>query len=322
MIMQQTRCLYCYNLLTGGDIDFHAVCSRKFFGTSVPPVLPYTEDDMYELGKQVIKSQFAITGVQPKLSLDLEQGKNRNLPRRFTIVGLWGSYILKPPFDLYPGLPELEALTMRLSAASGIQTAPHALIRLSSGTLAYITKRIDRVQNKKLPMEDMCQLTERLTEHKYKGSYEQIGKAILKYANNPLLDVINFFEQVVFSFLTGNADMHLKNFSLLKKPETGWTLCPAYDMVPSALVMKNDPEELALNLNGKKRKIGMNDFIAAMEKCHIPPKAIDNVFKRFDGIDLKLNEIIRHSFLSEPMKIAYSDLIRERIHKLFKNQTT
>jgi serine/threonine-protein kinase HipA len=249
---------------------------------------------MYELGEQVIKSQSAVTGVQPKLSLHLEEDKNRNLPRIFTIVGLWGSYILKPPFDLYPGLPELEALTMRLSVASGIQTAPHALIRLSSGTLAYITKRVDRVQNRKLPMEDMCQLTERLTEHKYKGSYEQI----------------------VFSFLTGNADMHLKNFSLIKKPDTGWTLCPAYDMVPSALVMKDDPEELALNLNGKKRKIGMNDFRAAMEKCHIPQKAIDNLFQRFRGIDIKWNEIIRHSFISEPMKMAYSDLIAERIRKL------
>ncbi len=314
--MQETRCLYCYNLLSDAETDFHAACSRKFFATSVPPVLPYSEDDMYELGEQVIKSQSAVTGVQPKLSLHLEKGSNKSLPQRFTIVGLWGSYILKPPFDLYPGLPELEALTMRLSVASGIQTAPHALIRLSSGTLAYITKRVDRVQNRKLPMEDMCQLTERLTEHKYKGSYEQIGKAILKYADNPLLDVINFFEQLVFSFLTGNADMHLKNFSLIKKPDTGWTLCPAYDMVPSALVMKDDPEELALNLNGKKRKIGMNDFIAAMEKCHIPQKAIDNIFKRFEGIDLKWNEIIRHSFISDHMKTAYSELIAQRFNKL------
>ncbi len=316
MIMKEERCLYCYNPLSDAETDFHAACSRKFFGSSVPPVLPYSEDDMYELGAQVIKSQSAVTGVQPKLSLHLEKSSNKNLPQRFTIVGLWGSYILKPPFDLYPGLPELEALTMQLSVASGIQTAPHALIRLSSGTLAYITKRVDRVQNRKLPMEDMCQITERLTEHKYKGSFEQIGKAILKYADNPLLDVINFFEQLVFSFLTGNADMHLKNFSLIKKPDTGWTLCPAYDMVPTALVMKDDPEELALNLNGKKRKIRMNDFISAMEKCRIPQKAIENIFQRFEGIELKWNEIIRHSFLSDNMKKAYSELIAERINKL------
>ncbi len=314
--MQEKRCLYCYQPLSDAENDFHAACSRKFFGASVPPVLPYSEDEMYKLGAQVIKSQSAVTGVQPKLSLHLKKNKNRNLPQRFTIVGLWGSYILKPPFDAYPGLPELEGLTMRLSVASGIQTAPHALIRLSSGTLAYITKRVDRVQNRKLPMEDMCQLTGRLTEHKYKGSYEQIGKAILKYSDNPLLDVVNFFEQLVFAFLTGNADMHLKNFSLIKKTDTGWTLCPAYDMVPSALVMKNDPEELALNLNGKKSKIRMNDFISAMEKCRIPQKAIENVFKRFEGIEMKWNETVRQSFLSDNMKEAYSELIAARINQL------
>lgn len=314
--MKEERCLYCYHPLSDAENDFHAACSRKFFGTSVPPVLPYSEDEMYELGTQVIKSHSAVTGVQPKLSLHLEKNRNRNLPQRFTIVGLWGSYILKPPFELYPELPELEALTMKLSAASGIQTAPHSLIRLKSGTLAYITKRVDRLQNKKLPMEDMCQLTERLTEHKYKGSYEQIGKAILKYTNNPLLDVVNLFEQLVFSFLTGNADMHLKNFSLIKKPDSGWSLCPAYDMVPSALVMKNDPEELALYLNGKKRKIKANDFIAAMETCLIPQKATENILQRFEGVESKWNEIIRHSFLSEPMKKAYSELIAERINKL------
>ena len=316
MIMKEKRCLYCYHPLSDAETDFHAACSRKFFGTSVPPVLPYSEDDMYELGVQVIKSQSTVTGVQPKLSLHLEKNRNRNLPQRFTIVGLWGSYTLKPPFELYPELPELEALTMQLSAASGIQTATHSLIRLRSGTLAYINKRVDRLQNRKLPMEDMCQLTERLTEHKYKGSYEQIGKTILKYANNPLLDVINYFEQLVFSFLTGNADMHLKNFSLIKMPDAGWTLCPAYDMVPSALVMKDDPEELALNLNGKKRKITANDFMAAMETCRIPQKATENIFQRFKGIESKWNEIIRHSFLSEPMKNAYSALIDERITKL------
>jgi len=318
MIMQEKRCLYCYHPLSEPENDFHAGCSRKFFGSSVPPVLPYTEDDMVELGAQVIKSQFSVTGVQPKLSLHLEKDKIRSLPQRFTIVGLGGSYILKPPFDVYPELPELEDVTMQLSLATGIQTVPHALIRLSSGNLAYITKRVDRLHNRKLPMEDMCQLTERLTEHKYKGSYEQIGRAILKYADNPLLDMVNFFEQLVFSFLTGNADMHLKNFALIKKPETGWTLCPAYDMVPTALVMKDDTEELALNLNGKKRKIRMNDFSSAMERCRIPQKAIGNIFKRFEGIELKWNEIIRRSFLSDNMKEAYSELIVQRIKQLGK----
>ncbi|WPP47964.1 HipA domain-containing protein [Catalinimonas niigatensis] len=101
---------------------------------------------------------------------------------------------------------------------TSIKIVPHSLIRLASGELAYITKKIDRQKKKKLHMEDMCQLTERLTEYKYKGSHEQIGKTIIQYATHPILDIINYFEQVVFSFLTANANMHLKNFSLLKQP--------------------------------------------------------------------------------------------------------
>ncbi len=312
MTMERKRCLYCYKALYEAEGDYHDACSRNFFGSIVPPLLPYSEDDMYKLGEQVIKSQSAVTGVQPKLSLELEKQKNRQIPQRFTIVGLWGNYILKPPFELYPNLPELEDVTMHLAAASGIETVPHSLIRLSSGSVAYITKRIDRTKKGKLHMEDMCQLTERLTEHKYKGSYEQIGKAILKYSSNPVLDVVNFFEQLLFSFLTGNADMHLKNFSLIKKPEIGWTLSPAYDLVPTALVVEGDTEEMALNLNGKKRKISISDFKSAMQKCHIPEKAMNNIFRKFEGIENEWVEIIKNSFLPEKLKESYLKLIKER----------
>src|SRR5690606_38986653 len=140
-------------------------------------------------------------------------------------------YILKPPTPHYQQLPEVEDLTMHLAALAKIKTVPHSLIRLQSGKLAYITKRIDRTKKGKLHMEDMCQLTERLTEHKYQGSYEQIAKAILKYSALPGLDLVNFFELVVFSFLTCNADMHLKNFSLIQQPGMGMVFSPAYDLV-------------------------------------------------------------------------------------------
>ncbi len=318
MIMPKHSCLYCHKSLTEAGQEYHAACSRKFFGTTVAPVLPYSEDEMYKLGEQVIRSQSAVTGVQPKLSLELEKQKSRQATQRFTIVGLWGSYILKPPFAQYPNLPELEDVTMHLAARSGIETVPHSLIRLSSGSLAYITKRIDRTTGGKLHMEDMCQLTERLTEHKYKGSYEQIGKAILKHSSNPVLDVVTFFEQLVFSYLTGNADMHLKNFSLIKKPEVGWSLSPAYDLVPTALVVEGDTEELALNLNGKKRKITANDFKSAMEKCHIPARAMDNMFSKFQGMESKWSKTIQSSFLPAMLKESYLKLINERIEKLYQ----
>lgn len=311
------RCLYCYKELEKGQIDYHPACSRKIFGKPEPPILPYTEEQMLELGEKVIKSHVAVTGVQPKLSLDIEKrGKEKAKIKelqRFTIVGLWGGYILKPPTKTYPQLPELEDLTMHLAELTGIATVPHALIRMQSGNLAYITRRIDRHKKSKLHMEDMCQLTERLTEDKYKGSYEQIAKAIVKYSANPGLDLLNFFEQVLFSFLTGNADMHLKNFSLIKQPGIGYVLTPAYDMISSALVVKGDEEELALNLNGKKRKLQRKDFDSVLSSFKLlEKKAIENMYARFETA---INEWIRFipiSFIDKQMQDQYISLIREK----------
>jgi len=170
------KCLYCYQDFHDEQTDFHPACSKKIFGSVLPPVLPYTRENLNDLAEQVIRSQTTITGVQPKLSLDLE-GKERNIPQRFTIVGLWGKYILKPQTDLYPQLPENEDLAMHLADIAGICTVPHSLIRFANGELCYITKRIDRnKKGNKLLMEDLCQLSERLTEYKYKGSHEQIAK--------------------------------------------------------------------------------------------------------------------------------------------------
>lgn len=245
------RCLYCYKELKEGQVDFHPACARKFFGTRNAPSLPYVRAQLGDLARQVVRSQTTLTGVQAKLSLDIDRG-GRNEPDRFTIVGLWGRFILKPQTTTYRALPELEDLTMHLAEAAKITVVPHSLIRFSDGELCYITRRIDRTSDgRKIPMEDMCQLTERLTEYKYKGSYEQIAKAIKKYSSTPKLDLVNFWEVVVFSWITGNADMHLKNFSLYNAMDGAYTLTPAYDMLSTALVMPEDTEELALTLNGK-----------------------------------------------------------------------
>jgi serine/threonine-protein kinase HipA len=315
MLMPVNRCLYCYLPLPEGQADFHPACSRKIFGTATPPLLPYTEAQMNDLALQVVQSQMTVTGVQPKLSLDIAD-ENKAGPKRFTIVGLWGGYILKPPTDNYPHLPEVEDLTMHLAAIAKINTVPHSLIRLQSGSMAYITKRIDRQKKGKLHMEDMCQLTERLTEDKYRGSYEQIAKAILKYAANPVLDAVNFFEQVLFSFLTGNADMHLKNFSLINLPGLGYQLAPAYDMVATTLVNPADDEDLALTLNGRKKKIKRADFTAAFTMLKLDAKQQENIYKKMEKAIPKWIAFIDNSFLNEAMKIAYKELIRERQHQL------
>ena len=309
------KCLFCYQSLTSNEQDFHPACSKKIFGQTTPPILAYSEDDVERLAKEVIQSQTAVTGVQAKLSLHITGNSKEGTERRFTIVGLWGGYILKPPASLYPQLPEVEDLTMHLANIVKIKTAPHSLIRLQSGNLAYITKRIDRIDKRKLAMEDMCQLTERMTEDKYHGSYEQIAKTILKYSSTPGLDVVNFFELVLFSFITGNADMHLKNFSLLEQAGLGITLSPAYDLVNTTLVNPVDNEELALNLNGKKKKIKMQDFVAAMKSQYLDEKQQLNIFNKMIKALPKWVELIDKSFLSDEFKDRYKAIIYERIDR-------
>ncbi|HCE58330.1 MAG TPA: toxin HipA [Prolixibacteraceae bacterium] len=324
--MNTNRCLYCYQDLPEYEqrnesekAGFHAGCCRKIFGSPVPPLLLYSENDMLQLAEQVVKSQKTVTGVQPKLSLGIEKIKKGEVPGRLTIVGLWGEFILKPPSIYYANLPEIEDLTMHLAEIAKIRTVPHSLIYLQSGQLAYITRRVDREKGEKLHMEDMCQLTERLTEHKYRGSHEQIAKAVLKYSVNPGLDVINFYEMVVFSFLTGNSDMHLKNFSLIKNSPSGYNLCPAYDMVASQLVVESDDEELALTLNGKKKKLKQNDFVIAMKSAGISEKSISNIFVKFEKALPQWHNFIDISFLPETVKAKYHLLINKKHKQLQSN---
>lgn len=310
------KCLFCYQSLANNENDFHQVCSKRIFGQTTPPILLYSEDDFERLAKEVIKSQTAVTGVQAKLSLHITGNSKEGNAKRFTIMGHLGVYILKTPTSLYPQLPEVEDLTMHLASIVKIKTAPHSLIRLQSGTLAYLTKRIDRTNKGKLAMEDMCQLTERMTVDKYHGSYEQIAKTILKYSSNPGLDIVNFFELVLFSFLTGNADMHLKNFSLLEQVGIGMTFSPAYDLVNTTLVNSADDEELALNLNGKKKKIKKQDFVAAMKTQNLDEKQQINIFNKMYKAYPKWIEFIDKSFLSDEFKERYKSIISERITRI------
>lgn len=310
------RCLYCYQPLAAQEQDFHARCSKKMFGVAIPPVFDYHEDQLEPLALEVIKNHTTVTGVQPKISLHLNSGGSAGTPKRFTIVGLWGGYILKPPAPHYRELPEVEDLTMHLAALAKIRVVPHSLIRMQSGNLAYITRRVDRVKKDKLHMEDMCQLTEHLTEDKYRGSYEQIAKAIRKHSVNPGLDVVNFYEVVLFSFLTGNADMHLKNFSLLQQPVSGMALAPAYDLLATALVNPADDEDLALTLNGKKHKINKSDFMRAFAASGLDAKQQEQIFGKMAKTRKAWEDLIRISFLSPDLKSRYLELLEKRFGRL------
>jgi serine/threonine-protein kinase HipA len=308
------KCLYCYQLIDGED-DFHTKCCMEFFGTATPPLVPYSIGQMDVLAIDVVERSIAVPGVQPKLSMSVVKETRENSDTRLTVVGaLGGQYILKPPSSKYPGMPENEHVTMRIAEAFGIRVVPSSLIRLASGELSYITKRIDRDANgEKIHMIDMFQITEAFD--KYISSMEKVGKALHLYSNNTLLDKLFFFELSVFSFLTGNNDMHLKNFSMIESP-LGWDLAPAYDLLNVTIVNPDDTEELALTLDGKKKKLKKEHFEKLAKGLGLTDKQIQRVFKRMISNRHKAMEWIDQSFLSAELKTAYKKMVHNRYAQL------
>ena len=310
------KCLKCYQPLDEGEMGFHKNCSHKFFGTLEPPLLDYSLDQMKELAAQNVLRSISITGVQPKMSLNIEKKTGDPQLSRLTIVGLWGHYILKPPSEEFPHLPENEDLTMHLAALYGIETAEHSLIRLKTGELAYITKRFDRVNGQKLPLEDMCQLTETLTSQKYRGSMEKVGRHIDRFSSNPGIDKLALFTLTLFSYVSGNADMHLKNFSLLTTESGRIGLAPAYDLLSTKLAMPEDKEDMALTLNAKKSNFQRKDFEAFAAHLGIPSVTRDHVFVQFSQNFSRAAALIDISCLSGTGKAMYKDLLASNYNSI------
>lgn len=303
------KCLYCYKPLNEEEKDYHAACAKQFYGMYPAPTLNYKRSDMDRLAREVIETQTTLTGVQPKLSLHVLDHEGS---KRLTIVGLWGAYIFKPQTEYYAQLPEVEDVTMHLAEIAGIRTVPHALIRLEDGELGYITKRVDRTKDAKVPQEDFCQLCERLTEAKYKSSYEQVGKVLRQYSSVPMLDCTEYMKVLLFCFVTGNNDMHLKNFSL-QYVAGEYRLTPAYDLLNATIVNPEDPEEMALTLNGRKRKLKYRDFVEAAQRIGLTEKYVAQVVKHFRSLESKWTACIDHSFLSIELKQAYKELVSQRL---------
>lgn len=309
-----SKCLYCYHELEEGLVDFHPGCARKFFGSKTAPILPYTRNNMAELARQVIRASTSVTGVQAKMSLNVNRG-GKNEPAKFTIVGLWGKYIFKPQSTRYPHLPELEDLTMKMAEVAHIRTARHTLIRLADGELGYLTLRMDRgKKNEKISMLDMCQLTNRLTEHKYYGTYQQLAETIKKYSSAPMLDVQRFWELVLFSWMTGNSDMHCKNFSLIDAGNGEYVLSPAYDLLAVLLADPDDTEEMAMSFSvgGKKSGFDRNTFMTAFVESGISVARSEKMIEQMKTHLPKWKELISQSFLPEKMKADYCILLDKR----------
>ena len=311
------RCLYCYKKLEEGQMDFHPACSRAFFGTNEPPKLDYDLGQMSELAAKTVQRSVTIPGVQPKLSLTLVKDVLADGNKgRLTVVGaLGGNYILKPPHADYSEMPANEHLTMRIAEAFGLRVVPSSLIRLSSGELSYITRRIDRTaEGVKIHMLDMFQILE--AYDKYKGSMEKIGKAIVKYADNSYLSLSNFFELTVFCFLTGNNDMHLKNFSMITQSGGLWDMAPAYDLLNVSIVNPSDKEEMALTIDSRKSKFDRSRFVQFGESIGLNARQIRGVFSRLLRNKQIAGDLIDGSFLTETYKEKYRELVNERYERI------
>lgn len=307
------KCLYCYKEIIGaGKEDYHPACAKKFFGTAAAPLLPYQLDEMDKLAKEMVDLSITVPGVQPKLSLGSIKTKlNNGQENRLTIMNvLDGNYILKPPNIMYSQMPENEHLSMKLAELFKINVVPSNLIRLVSGELCYLTKRIDRKKNgSKIHMIDFLQILE--LEHKYLGTMEMLGKKIGELSANTLMDQFRFFELAVFNFIIGNNDMHLKNFSMIVS-DYGWTLSPAYDLLNVKIILPKDNEDTALLLGGKKKNFNKGYFDRLGKVLVLNYKQIGAVYQRLESWLPEATHLIEQSFLSESAKHEYICLIEER----------
>ena len=301
------------------ESGWHKKCVKAFFGSNKLPALDISEETLKLLAEESTNKGFTVPGVQQKLSLHLTEGESP----RLTLVNYPTGYIFKPQTKEYECLPEAEYLTMRMAKKVGIKTVPCALIKMNGGgELAYITKRIDREfadgEMQMLAMEDFCQLDERLTEDKYKGSYERCAKVIKKYSAMAKFDLTELFLRLAFSFVVGNSDMHLKNFSLIEKAEASeeYVLSPAYDLLPVNAIMPEDEEEFALTMIKKKRKIVRKDFLAFAEEIGIEKISAEKMLATIIKAKETFLAMVEESYLSEKLKDRLKEIISARIDRL------
>ncbi len=258
-------------------------------------------------------AKMSIQGVQPKLSaiLSIKDGK-------FILVDKGGKYILKPQHQFYTQLPENEDLTMKLANEIGLEIPVHGLLWSKDNTLTYFIKRFDRKgQNDKVPVEDFAQLAGLNRDTKYDYSMEKIVKLIDDYCTFPAIEKIKLFKLVIFNYLTGNEDSHLKNFSIISD-DNQIRLSPCYDLVNSTIILKEQDEEIALPLKGKKKHLTRNILVNyfGIERCELTEKSIEKVLETITLAIPKWKTLIDISFLSKDMKVKYLDLLDERLSTL------
>ncbi|MBI5210961.1 MAG: HipA domain-containing protein [Elusimicrobia bacterium] len=280
----------------------------RLFGRALLPTIPFGRAEMPALVARD-QGRMSISGVQMKLSARLDNGTGR-----LESVATGGTYILKPEPERYPLIPQNENLCMSMAEAVGLPVPPHGLLAMADKSLCYVVKRFDRAEDgTKIQQETVFQILG--AAEKYAGSLESVGKAIRSHAANVGLDVIDFFERVLFCFLTGNGDMHLKNWALLYHGRD-LALAPCYDLVCSRVYIANE-EDSALALNGKKNKLARVDFEALAENLGIDPKAAANSFERLRLAQEKLREMAIGSELPFGLRRKLAGIIKARYKRLY-----
>lgn len=273
---------------------------------------PFGKEEQLELALQ-FADKLSFSGVQRKLNARLSSSQ-----QMFEVVAKKGLFIIKPQSPNYSELPQNEDLTMKLAACVGIDTPLHGLMICSDGSFSYFIKRFDRKgKGEKIGVEDFAQLAGVSRETKYDFSMEKLIPLIEKFCTFPLIEKKKLFLLTLFSFLIGNEDLHLKNFSLISHGQTT-EFSPAYDLVNSCIVM-NSTEELALPLRGKKRKLTRSDLVVyfGKERLGLTQGTIEEVLTRIQQSFGRWNELIQISFLSKEKKRAYLELLEERKKRLF-----
>lgn len=277
--------------------------------------LPLSRDEQLREARQRA-DKMSIQGVQPKLSAVLKPKDGR-----FLIVDCNGRFILKPNPPPFEEVPANEALTMTLAGVAGIEVPDHGLLPATDGSWVYFIRRFDRVgRNTRLHQEDFAQLTGAGRETKYRGSLEQVAKVVETHCTFPSIENAKLARLLLFCFLTGNEDMHLKNFSLVVRKGLV-CLSPAYDLLNTTLVLENASEESALTLRGKKRKITRSDWIDyfCRERLNLPVGILDGILSDLHDGYGKWVDFIRRSLLSGPRQEQYLRILDERHQRLFSS---
>ena len=305
------RCLITYEPITdAGDYSARGLKLLDRNLTSLDP-LGYTAAEQRQEAMER-EGKMSIQGVQLKLSAVLKVKAGA-----FDVVDRHGRFILKPPSLDFPELPENEDLTMRLAAAVGIEVPVHGLVRARDGSLTYFIRRFDREGRTRVPLEDFAQLSGASRETKYGSSMEKVAAVVDRFCTFPVIERVKLFERTLFSFLTGNEDMHLKNFSLITR-RGRIDLAPAYDLLNSTIALKNPQEEMALPIHGKRSNLTRNDLLNyfATERLQINARVLTEMVERFQGAFTRWDELLAASFLSPEKMTAFAAVLAERKARL------